>query len=115
MLAEALARHDPRNRGKRPRQGVAIEVDEWLDVGELAVFTHRFEERQGVPDPGRGGARWHGRACEHVVGAVGLLALGYEVAPADAGLVEQVGEVRPGIFGRGVEAKPARAARARAI
>ena len=63
----------------------------------LAVLVDVGERRERVPDVRGADAERRTRAVGVAPLAIGLAARGDEVAPADAVLVQQVGDVRPGV------------------
>ena len=81
------------------RQGAGLgrfgEFAHVLDVAELAVLPHRPETRQRIPDARRERILRDRRASETVILAIGLVALCDIVAPAHAGAMQQIGDVRP--------------------
>src|SRR5947209_14705545 len=77
--------------------GGSEEVVQRLDVLLLAVLSDILEGDERIPDTRRLRALLYRRARELGIAlAVGLGALEDVVAPAHAGLVEEVGDVRPG-------------------
>ena len=99
VIAHLLGRRDPRDRRERPRLRLGKEVAERADVGELVVDPHRVEVRHRVPDPRRLRVHRH-RLAEHGAAvAVRLGAVEDVVAPADVILVQEPGEVGPGVVG----------------
>ncbi len=110
MLAD-LARGDhPRDGGKGPVLGRGVELGDVLDVAELVVVLDGVEPGERVPDPrGIGVLRHRRTGLGGIVLAVGLGPADHVVAPADVGLVQQVGQVGPGVDG--LVGGPARLAR----
>ena len=101
MLAHAIVRGDPRDRGSFPARAAAKKGCSGAMFPSCPSCLHRREVRQRVPDPGRPRVLL-GRIARHraVVVAVGLGALGDVVAPAHLVLVQQVRDVGPRVARR---------------
>ena len=98
VLRDGAVRVDPRDRRQGAVLGRGEEVRQRLDVAELVVLGDVGERRQRVPDPGRLRSLLDRRARHRgVVLAVGLGALEHVVGPGDVLLVQQVGDVGPGV------------------
>ena len=99
MVADRVARNQPRDGGKASLARIAEEPAHGLDVAHLPVLVHGCEPRQRVPDPRRRRALSN-RAADHLVlGAVRLRSGEDVVAPGDMAHVQQVREVGPGVVG----------------
>jgi hypothetical protein len=61
----------------------------------LAVLAHRRETRQRIPDAWRSGILRHRSAFDAVILTIWFFSLCDIVAPAHAGAMQQIGDVRP--------------------
>ncbi len=101
MLAVGTAGRDPGNGRQVAILGGVEIVGDIGDVVQLTVLLDGVEVGQRIPDAGGLGPLLGGRAAHRVVRAVGLGAAFDVIPPADLALVQQVGEVGPGIIGCG--------------
>ena len=84
MLADAVVRHDPRDRGQPPVSRRLEAMRDGRDVLQLPVAANGREPRERVPDPGGVGALVVALAEDlAVLAAVRLVALEDVVAPGD--------------------------------
>ncbi len=89
----------PRNCWQRAILGGRVEIAHRLDVGELPILLDGVKIRQRVPNPWRLRPLPHGSTRCRVIIAVRLCARRDIIGPTHVGLMQQVGEVCPGIIG----------------
>ena len=98
VLAVGLRRGDPGDSRQFTFLGCGEVAVQRVDVAQLVILLHVLEQGQRVPDPRGQGVLLYRRTGERgVVRAVGLVARLHVVRPRDVMVVEEPGEIRPGI------------------